>query len=392
MATPPTTPDGIPTDLRPDAVEPAILRSVTEHAGEWFPGVSTRPTVSLRQLVNRPRAALYAVHLDGSPAPCVLAKVRRDSLASETGVWAGTRPRLAVGPLPGSELVALEYAGLRAIEASLGPAHPEFAAVRPLAHLVDAGTILMDYVDARTLRQVLLGQSRLTRWRRTAGPAETDELWRRVGAWLRLYQRSVPTEELSARQATRDEIVERLAALDRFLTDRLGRRRLGNAVGRGIELAARALPDRLSMAVGHGDFAPRNVFVLRGGRLAVFDPMPRWAVPRFEDLSRFLVSTRLLGIQLHTHGAAFSEDSMARRERLVIEGYVGNQDLPLAELRCLQLLVALDHWSALVDTPGAGTRRRVRQISARSATGYLRRETQRVVGLLEAELGGSSAV
>ena len=39
------------------------------------------------------------------------------------------------------------------------------------------------------------------------------------------------------------------------------------------------------MAVGHGDYAPRNLFVDRSGRVTVIDPMPRWVVPRVEDIA-----------------------------------------------------------------------------------------------------------
>jgi hypothetical protein len=389
MAAPSSTPRSPGSDDRSQAVESAILRSVTEHAQEWFPEAGPRPTVHLRQLVNRPRAALYAVHLDGSPRPQVLAKVRRDSLGGVGGGWAGRRPRLTAEPLPTSEMVALEHAGLRAIAAMIGPGHPSLAAVRPLAHLADVDTILMDYVDATTLRSVLLGQSRLPGRRSTSARPATDDLWRAVGAWLRSFQGAMPAETLTARQSTRDEVVERFTAYEAFLVDRLGRRALGDGACRGGELAARVLPERLSLAVGHGDLAPRNVFVLPDDRVAVFDPMPRWAVPRFEDLSRFLVGTRLLGLQLHTHGAAFSEDSMARRERQLIDGYAGAEPLPMAELRCVQLLVTLDHWSALVDTAAAGPRGRLRAVSARLATGYLRRETRRIADLIEGDAGGS---
>ena len=87
MAAPSSTPRSPGSDDWSQAVESAILRSVTEHAQEWFPEAGPRPVVHLRQLVNRPRAALYALHLDGSPRPQVLAKVRRDSLGGVGGGW-----------------------------------------------------------------------------------------------------------------------------------------------------------------------------------------------------------------------------------------------------------------------------------------------------------------
>lgn len=368
-------------------VESAILRSVAEHVGEWFPEAGRQPAVHLRKLVDRPRALLYAVHLAGSAEPHLLAKVRRDALGEGTG-WAGTRPRLTAGPRPTSEMVALEYSGLRAIEAMSEPGHAAYAAIRPRAHLEDVDTILMDYVDAATLRDVLLAQSRLPGRRPGSGAAATDASWRHVGAWLRGYQQAIPAEDLPARQSTRDEVVERFTAFDAFLVERLGRRTVGDGARKGADLAARVLPTAVPMAVGHGDFAPRNVFVLPDDRIAVFDPLPRWSVPRFEDLSRFLVGTRLLGLQLHTHGAAFSQESMTRREQHLIEGYAGGENVPLDELRCIQLLVTLDHWSAVVDVAAAGPRGRLRALSGRLAAGYLRREADRLAASIEDQARG----
>ena len=375
-------------DGRSQAVESAILRSVAEHAEEWFPEAGRQPAVHLRKLVDRPRALLYAVHLRGSAEPSLLAKVRRDALGDGTG-WTGTRPRLTAGPLSTPEMVALEYSGLRAIEAVIEPGSAAHVAIRPRAHLADVDAILMDFVDAATLRDVLLAQSRLRGRRPGSGRAATDAPWRHVGAWLRSYQRAIPAAGLPARQATRDEVVERFAAFDAFLVERLGRRAVGDGARRGVDFAARVLPEAVPLAVGHGDFAPRNVFVLPDERIAVFDPMPRWAVPRFEDLSRFLVGTRLLGLQLHTHGAAFSRESMARREQHLIEGYAGGDDVPLDELSCMQLLVTLDHWSAVVDAAATGPRGRLRALSGRLAAGYLRRETDRLAALIGGLARGS---
>jgi aminoglycoside phosphotransferase (APT) family kinase protein len=369
-------------DERSRDVEDAIRRRVAEGAAEWFPQLQGKPTPQLRRLVARPRAVVYAVHLDDSPVPHVLAKRRRDALGDGAGRWAGARPRLATGPLPTSQTAALEYKGLRAIEAMIGPDNPELAAVRPLAHLADEDTILMEYVQADTLRDRMLASSRLPLVRARRGRAGDDQ-WRRLGAWLRLYQQTMSVTEVATRQATRDEVVERFAAYDQFLGERLGRRVVGGTARRGAELAAGVLPERLPLAVVHGDFAPRNVFVLPDGRPAVFDPMPRSAAGRWEDLAAALVAIRLLGIQLHTHGAAFSEQALARRERELVIGYLGDDRSCLAELHCYQLMLTLDRWSALVEERPAGARGRVRQLSVRWASGYLGREARRVADLID---------
>jgi hypothetical protein len=365
-------------------VEDVIRQRVTERAELWFPDVGARPAVRLRRLVERPRAVLYAVHVGDRPArPQVLAKVRRGW--SDSVREAGARPRLAPSLLPAPEQTALEFAGLTAIQAVFGGGNAAFGAVRPLDHLADDDTILMEYVAAPTLRDVLLRAGRFHP-RIGRGPRlDHEEAWRRAGTWLRTFQQRMPGDGLPARQATRDDVVDRFEAFSGFLTDRLGPRAAGEAVRSGARLAADVLPAQLPLAVGHGDYAPRNVFLLDDGRLAVFDPLPRWRVPRFEDLCRFLVALRMQGVQLHTHGAAYGAGELDRRERAVIEGYCGSDAVPLAELRCHQLLITLDKWAALVDSPSRSLPGRVRSASLRAAAGYLRKETGRLVALVESD-------
>jgi hypothetical protein len=361
-------------------LEEAVRERVAERAELWFPDVGPRPDVGLRPLVTRPRAALYAVHVGADPRPRILAKVRRGWPGGEDGRWAGSRPRLVSHPLPAADQVALEYSGLRAIHAMIDPADPRFRAVRPLDHLVEQDTLLMEYVVAPTLRQLLAGESRLTLLRGRSGQPTADETWRRVGAWLRLFQQAIPTTGLPPRQGTRQEVVERFGAYEEFFRSGPAGRSLAAVARRGADLAAEVLPERLVMAVGHGDFAPRNVFVHEDGRVSVFDPLPRWAVPRLEDLARFLVTVRLSGVQVYSHGAAYGRAVLDDRERQVLEGF-GTQALCMAELRCLQLLVTLDSWSAVVDASATSWRGRLRQAPVRAAGRVVRREGARLLHL-----------
>jgi hypothetical protein len=367
-------------------VEELILQRVSERADEWFPGVGGQPPVRLRRLVERPRAVLYAVHVGEEAArPQVLAKVRRGWPDTVRGV--GARPRLTPHLLPAAEQTALEFAGLTAIQAIFGSGDPAFGAVRPLDHLAADDTILMEYVDAPTLRDALARTSRLSLPFGRRSHRGREDAWRGAGAWLRTFQQQMPGDGLPVRQATREEVVDRFEAFGTFLTDRIGARAVGNAAHWGARWAADVLPPRLPLAVGHGDYAPRNVFLLRDGRLAVFDPLPRWQVPRFEDVCRFLVAFRMHGVQLHTHGVAYSAEDLDRRERAVIEGYCGSEAVRLPELRCYQLLITLDKWSALVDSPSHSWLGRLRSASLQRAAGYLREETRRLVELIESGRG-----
>jgi hypothetical protein len=133
------------------------------------------------------------------------------------------------------------------------------------------------------------------------------------------------------------------------------------------------------------------VFVLADGRIAVFDPMPRWLVPRSEDLCRFLVSLRMQGLTLLTRGWSEGARRLDRRERLVIDGYRADEPLPMPQLRCYQLLITLDKWSALLTAPRPGGRRtvssRVRDASVLMSSDYFRSEARRLLDLAGSEPG-----
>jgi hypothetical protein len=375
-----------PVDDRPSELERAIADTVREHAAEWVPDAASSH-VRLRRLVERPRAVLYAVCVGHDDGPQILAKVRRGQPDGEGPLRAGARPRLVDGALPVAEQTTLEYEGLRQIRAMVGGAHPVFAAVRPFGVLVPQHTVLMEYVRASTLRQQLVRDSRLAPPRLRSRRRDDDRVWQDVGAWLSTFQRAMRKQGLAERQATREDVVDRFAAYAEWLTATLGADTVGDGVHRGADLARDLLPARLPMAVGHGDFAPRNVFLRDDGRLAVFDPMPRWVVPRYEDLCRFLVAVRLQGIQLHTRGLAYAERELDRREQGVLDGFRAGSELPLRQLRCYQLLITLDKWSALADRTPAGWRRRVHDTAMEAASGYLRREVQRLLRHIEADAG-----
>ena len=156
--------------------------------------------------------------------------------------------------------------------------------------------------------------------------------------------------------------MDQFRAYQEFLAAEVGASAFAGLGDRGAELAAAVLPDFIPTAAGHGDYAPRNMFLDNGGRLTVFDPLPRFAVPAQDDLCRFLVGVRLLGLQLHTHGVAYSAADLERRESAVIAGYYADRPVPAAELRCYQAMIMLDKWSALVQPAGRRLSTRVQTL------------------------------
>ena len=165
----------------------------------------------------------------------------------------------------------------------------------------------MSFVDAPTLRSALLALSRLRRSRGRLDDAVAGCAL--AGSWLRTFQERSGESDRPVRQGSREEVIHQLRAYGEFLDSRPWRRVATAGAARVTQLLPHALP----VTVGHGDFAPRNM-LLRDGLLTVIDPLPRWQVPVYDDLCRFLVGIRLIGEQVHTHGLAFGVRH-ARRAR-----------------------------------------------------------------------------
>ncbi len=362
-----------------DEAEQAIAERVARDAATWFPGTPADPPVHLRPLGARRRSRLYTVSL-GDPAspPLLVAKVRNEHSAFAGGAGAPSRPILAATSADEAELTGLEYAALRHLGTVFPDGDPRFGTIRALAHLPAHHAIIMERAPGRPMRELLTRWSRLHPGRNEPTP---EPVFRAVGAWLRAFHDATPTAGHPVRQATSDDVVAHFAALEEFLGRRLGRR-FGDLAGAGSALAAQLLPPAdLPLAVGHGDFAPRNIMVDPAGRLVVLDPLARWAVPAQEDLCRFMVALQLNGLQVHTRGAAYGEDTLARWQREVVVGYYGDA-VPLGAVRCYQLLVLLDKWSALVEPARhGGARGTVRRVSQQAATGYVRGQAERLLDL-----------
>jgi Phosphotransferase enzyme family len=369
-------------------IEDVIRARVSSRAHEWFPGVGQSPAVQIEILSRRPSCSLFVARVGSElGAPRILAKARSASAEPDPGLGpaggkVSRRPTLGTGSLTPFEQTAAEFRALQSFRALFGGDDPAFGAVRPLDWLAAEATILMDYVDAGTLRQRLMGELRVRRPLASAD-ARDSLAWHRAGEWLRAFQNSPTTRPLPARQSTRDEVAERFTAYHDYLAGQLGARGVGDVARRGAALAAEVLPERLPLAVGHGDYAPRNMFVSADARVTVFDPLPRWRVPRYEDLCRFMVSLRLLGVQVHTRGAAIDERRIEEHERQVLSGYLADDHSCLAQVRSYQLLILLDKWSALVaaSQSGRSLNRRVQRASLRLASGYLRGQARRLLEL-----------
>jgi hypothetical protein len=349
-----------------------LEQRIAPHVDAWFP---ERPHSGLevRVLADRPSCVLLTVHLDETAPPVALAKVRRDT--GDAAV-AGGRPRLRQEAATAEELTLLEWAGLVTIEHACDGI-PGLGAVRPLLLMPEDAALVMSFVDAPTLRNTVLDLSRLRPGRGRLEEALTGCAL--AGRWLRTFQEGSSASDRPARQGTREEVVERLRAYGDYLQTRAWRR-IARA---GAERVSELLPRELPLTLGHGDFAPRNM-LLRNERLTVLDPLPRWRVPVYDDLCRFVVGLRLIGEQVHTHGLAFPSTTLDALEEAALTAYL-DPSSGRAALRAYQLLILMDKWTAMIDNPRRGVAGRLARRSALLADHRVRTEAERLLDLADAD-------
>jgi hypothetical protein len=349
-----------------------VAERIAPHTHEWFPDLPHDGFV-VRVLADRPKSVLLTVHLDHAEVPAALAKLRRDSNGSP-GV--GGRPRLRNEPTTAEQLTLLEWAGLEAIEQACGDT-TGLGVVRPLLLMRDHAGLVMSFVDAPTLRSTVLGLSRLRRGGRLEDAVAGCTL---AGRWLRAFQERAGESDRPVRQGTREEVTDRLLAYGEFLGSRAWRR----VAEAGVQLVTELFPHDLPLAVGHGDFAPRNM-LLGDGRLTVIDPLPRWQVPVYDDLCRFLVGIRLIGGQVHTHGLAISSGAIGALEEAAVAAYLA-PDADRSPLRVYQLLILMDKWTAMRDNPRRDVPGRLARRSAALADHRVRAEAVRLLDLASANV------
>jgi len=144
------------------------------------------------------------------------------------------------------------------------------------------------------------------------------------------------------------------------------------------------LPERMPLALGHGDFTAQNVFAAPAGRVTVFDPMPLWQVPIYEDIARFTIGIRLFTEQTLTQGLALSSEHLDLCERSFLRGYFGPAALPAAVVHGFQALLLLDRWAALISKQGRGRgpRRILHEARVRATSRYYRGQAGRLLAML----------
>ncbi|TQN37900.1 phosphotransferase family enzyme [Blastococcus colisei] len=371
----------------PDGLLDAVAAATAADGQAWFPDCGTPlSAVRLISAETRARCFLYRVELSSSDATrSIMVKVRHsDPNLRRLHLWED-RPVLApVRTMDDESTARMEYQGLQLIEDALRDERDDrFGVLRPLAWLPGHAAMVTDLVEHPTLRTVLLGTTRLRLGARVRLGADP---WRNAGAWLRLFHDHRSALPLTPRAETATHVGDLFRQFADFLLDRMPDRPLLRELSAsGPDLAAWALPAELPLATCHGDFVANNMFTSPNGRITVFDPLPMWRAPVYQDIATLLVGLRALPVQAITQGMALPREAVARYEAAFLSGYFGTDPVPSTAVPAFQLLVLLDKWSALVSRRiRHGTvRPRVREARIRIASRHYHEETRRLLRTLE---------
>lgn len=343
-----------PTAARTDPL--SFLSHVRQHAGTYFPAFGSEPvTVEVLAIRERSRSSMYVYGLSaGSQQRRILVKVidpvPRATLTHEEeeegGFLIEARPYLSSAIDPG-ELPMLQFRGLALTHerlAALGD--PRFGSIRPLDCLPERRAIVMEYVGEPTIREVMRTGIRMSIGRpvRDLTPA-----FRNAGSWLRVYHDLEYARTRPPRRATISDLTQAIADYTRYLASATGdapffRRVSDHVERRAAEVSLPTLP----LGLSHGDFLARNVFVGPDDRVTAFDALPRWRVPIYEDLARFLMGIRSVGPQVMSLGIAYDRLRLDQYEASVLEGYFPGGTSPVRTIQVFEMLILLDKWAALL--------------------------------------------
>jgi hypothetical protein len=349
-----------------DAMHQEVLRLVRERWGggdvTLVPGPVTPRPVSV---VHR-----YVAEAPGRRQPIIVKEPQtRSRLAmarppappwdQQAGSQPLVRPRLAPVPDPETRYPR-EYEALVLIARALDEdPHPDLGAVPVLGYIQDRHAIVMGEVSDPPLRDVLYRTS--LGGRRDA--SRVAAAFEHAGLWLARYHALPPPPDSRERQGDRASIVALATRMVEYLqsrADSLGRTDdaafLDGIRGPALGAIEGALPPQLPLALGHGDFALRNVLLGRGARVTVYDVWTQWCPPPHEDLATFLGSVRTAMPRVVTGGRWIPEDVVERAEAALLRGYGA---VPCGEqsLTAYQLFLLFDRWGSIPGvTRPAGSR------------------------------------
>lgn len=334
-----------------------LVRAVERVAPTWFDHSGTA-RVAVDRVEDRTQSMLLHLTVESDDtAVAVVVKVPRAAAADPS-----CRPRLVAPVRDPAHKARLEHGALRAVEehfAALGDGRLGW--VHVYDHLPDWAALVVESIDDPTLDERLRARPSHSFERR-----DRPVVLGRLGAWLAEYHR-IETPEMQDRGGTVPSLVadlRRLIAMRPTAARTDGRRDRLGAVVDHVESVLEGTVVR--MGLGHGDFAPRNVFVGDDHRVTVIDSLGRFRVPIQEDAAYLLVDLATGATRFARHGLPTSREELDRLRSAFLDGYPMADD-PL--LWAFELRALLDKDRSL----GQRARRRTAGGNAKALVDAMRR-------------------
>ncbi len=194
--------------------------------------------------------------------------------------------------------------------------------VEPLYFVAAEQLLLIERFDGPDLRSVILSND-----------ASAEDVVVRSAELMARFHGLAGGHDL---RSTPEQVNATFEELRTFTADACGRRLSTALVGWWKE----RWPDRLTLGLGHGDCAPRNLVTSTDGRVAVIDGIARNRLPVLEDIATFTTSIRVRH-RLRGRGPAKPLDGVFAR------AYGdARPDVDLADLDPFEVLVLLDRLAA----------------------------------------------
>lgn len=240
---------------------------------------------------------------------------------------------------------ALEFGALTAIASYVAKVNDRRLRAVQVLDLIDRRAIVYGAHPEPTLRTQL---KRVRRWHLQGRGPELTAAFRNSGVWLRTLHSMRPACSSRSDCSTRDDAVAMARRYGEHLTALNG----GDAAWEGLthcmaDCAAQALPDELPQAVLHGDFAPHNLFVGPGCRVAAFDTLLSLTAPVYVDIAWFLFTLKAQPPWNWGADWVMRVRDLATFEDAFLDGYFDSAPVPRGTVQWFELLVLLDKWTSM---------------------------------------------
>jgi hypothetical protein len=359
----------------PDATAAALATHLRAHVGQFF-GMSgdLAPEVRLLRAELRARSSLYEFHV---PLPTgdqtLLVKLATTPAAAKTSSASNPskdRPRIA----PFAEqraAVDLEYRALSRIRDHFVRLNdPRFGAVRVFDRLALHDGFIMEAVDQPTLRTLAL-RGRHSR----PLPAVLHRSFRHSGAWLQAYHGLAVHDDAGRLQTRRDDFIRFIEDLAEYLASHTGHGAFFAWLTSTMsELARTHLPALLPLALGHGDYAMRNILVGADERVTVLDTLALYRTCMYRDLGYFLGDLRCSVLPALARGQLRHGWRLVDHREAFLRGYFGGSQIPQESIRLYEVQAMLERWASIVSEwhAAAGHVGRLRRASLPLVSAFLR--------------------